>query len=857
MQSGNSSSQNNRSEVNLFRKILFALACVAAFVFFVVLVQGKHRSDNALTGDLLTNGTFHTQEVPHSAFSSFFDYLGGVVYLFPLLVVFFGYRFFISRRGSLFRFDPFAISVVILGINVLIIGFSSIFDLVGRTGGVLGIFLNRNIVGLLPSSIEPILPIALVIAGICLVSGKSPLWFIDAIGSLCGRFIFRGEEKEQFEENKAEIKQTADNTEDLLKGFGSLDDSSFGPNEDGIKVIPKHQEKIEEKQSIKASLKALLSKFNKQKSNKKVQSSSLQRHEPSFGGRNSEESLPVAENITLKATSSNPFKDTVVDSLDDRRTDGETFAGFEKKDSKNTLFNESSAPAFSKDPFASTGAFENKVPAFNENKGSSTPSSFGRIDNQKSAEDKKADEPLHYLGPSMLSRAPGTSAPSWGTQEESNSSGGTSSTYITGMNSTASSASDAVVSESSCIISGTAVKDSRQNITSVKSTIVTKMNPPKTESLENEDRAIYRAGAQHLEPVKTVGSPSRHSEVSTVIIRTSTTPKVKLSADNSSMQGGYSQSSSIISREDERASMANPYEQSTNVAEDDDNIISFSDLVKPVENDSSIEVKNLSSDFVRNDQGKLNTPRSAPINESDEKYELYSRATRGVISSQTQPSGMSNKNSSIYAEANNQVPSAANSYSESQNTQIQQHSYNQTSAQYQSNTADTAPKTYTSSSASSNVPFESMSSLNGTVPNHLSDRPRAPVGSIPKVTYARATETIPSKEYGTWRPSLGLLTRSADSNQYDDEAFRVEVAQKAERINQFMKDYNVKGSVSNMALGPVITRYDVNLAPGVKSASLASLETDLQRYLITNKINIIPAVSSFVGIEVPNIKRKL
>ncbi|MGN0902087.1 MAG: FtsK/SpoIIIE domain-containing protein, partial [Succinivibrio sp.] len=39
--------------------------------------------------------------------------------------------------------------------------------------------------------------------------------------------------------------------------------------------------------------------------------------------------------------------------------------------------------------------------------------------------------------------------------------------------------------------------------------------------------------------------------------------------------------------------------------------------------------------------------------------------------------------------------------------------------------------------------------------------------------------------------------------------------------------------------------------------SLASLETDLQRYLITNKINIIPAVSSFVGIEVPNIKRKL
>ena len=74
-----------------------------------------------------------------------------------------------------------------------------------------------------------------------------------------------------------------------------------------------------------------------------------------------------------------------------------------------------------------------------------------------------------------------------------------------------------------------------------------------------------------------------------------------------------------------------------------------------------------------------------------------------------------------------------------------------------------------------------------------------------------------------------------------------------------MKDFGVRAQVERYVKGPVITRFDLSLEPGVKSSTISSLNADLTRILGTNKIKILLAVpgTPYLGIEVPNNKRKM
>jgi len=105
-------------------------------------------------------------------------------------------------------------------------------------------------------------------------------------------------------------------------------------------------------------------------------------------------------------------------------------------------------------------------------------------------------------------------------------------------------------------------------------------------------------------------------------------------------------------------------------------------------------------------------------------------------------------------------------------------------------------------------------------------------------------------------PSTDLLDPKLESNiQVDKNA----VFEKAKLIEDKLEDFGVKGKVTEIRPGPVITMFEYKPAPGIKINKIASLENDLAMGLSAVSIRIIAPIpgKDVIGIEVPNAKREL
>ncbi len=105
-------------------------------------------------------------------------------------------------------------------------------------------------------------------------------------------------------------------------------------------------------------------------------------------------------------------------------------------------------------------------------------------------------------------------------------------------------------------------------------------------------------------------------------------------------------------------------------------------------------------------------------------------------------------------------------------------------------------------------------------------------------------------------PSTDLLDPKIEANiQVDKNA----VFEKAKLIEEKLEDFGVKGKVTEIRPGPVITMFEYKPAPGIKINKIASLENDLAMGLSAVSIRIIAPIpgKDVIGIEVPNTKREL
>ena len=104
-------------------------------------------------------------------------------------------------------------------------------------------------------------------------------------------------------------------------------------------------------------------------------------------------------------------------------------------------------------------------------------------------------------------------------------------------------------------------------------------------------------------------------------------------------------------------------------------------------------------------------------------------------------------------------------------------------------------------------------------------------------------------------PSLDLLTPPPSEVEPVD-TFALE--QMARLVEARLADFRIKADVVNYSPGPVITRFELNLAPGVKAARISNLSRDLARSLSTVAVRVVEVIPGkpYVGLGLPNKKRQ-
>ena len=105
-------------------------------------------------------------------------------------------------------------------------------------------------------------------------------------------------------------------------------------------------------------------------------------------------------------------------------------------------------------------------------------------------------------------------------------------------------------------------------------------------------------------------------------------------------------------------------------------------------------------------------------------------------------------------------------------------------------------------------------------------------------------------------PSLDLLDE-ASNEKYGNSEESLEALSRLLELK--LKDFGIDATVEEVLPGPIVTRFEINPAPGVKVNQINNLSKDLARSLSVSSVRIVEVIEgkSFIGIEIPNEKRAL
>ena len=115
-------------------------------------------------------------------------------------------------------------------------------------------------------------------------------------------------------------------------------------------------------------------------------------------------------------------------------------------------------------------------------------------------------------------------------------------------------------------------------------------------------------------------------------------------------------------------------------------------------------------------------------------------------------------------------------------------------------------------------------------------------------------EKIDTKTFKYTLPPVNLLREGSLNTQINES----ELQERAEALREALKSFRIDAVVQDIIPGPVITRYDIVLAPGTKMQSVMNIMDDISLAMKTAAIRIEPVPEkSAVGIEIPNPKASL
>ena len=136
--------------------------------------------------------------------------------------------------------------------------------------------------------------------------------------------------------------------------------------------------------------------------------------------------------------------------------------------------------------------------------------------------------------------------------------------------------------------------------------------------------------------------------------------------------------------------------------------------------------------------------------------------------------------------------------------------------------------------------------------------PPAPV--VEKSERAKREQQIPMfagvDAEGTGLPSLSLLDPPKPQPKgYDEQTLET----LSRQIEFKLKDFRIDVEVKEAQPGPVITRFEMEPAPGVKVSQISSLDKDIARGLSVKSVRVVDVIpgKSVIGIEIPNTRREM
>ncbi|WP_439256844.1 DNA translocase FtsK [Lonepinella sp. BR2271] len=114
----------------------------------------------------------------------------------------------------------------------------------------------------------------------------------------------------------------------------------------------------------------------------------------------------------------------------------------------------------------------------------------------------------------------------------------------------------------------------------------------------------------------------------------------------------------------------------------------------------------------------------------------------------------------------------------------------------------------------------------------------------------------PKEKPTTDLPLLDLLDKRVIQAQDISEQ---QIFDTSKRIEQQLQNFKIKATVKDVLVGPVVTRYELELLPGVKASAVSRIDTDLARALMFKAIRVTESIPGkpYIGIETPNEKRQI
>ncbi|MGI2261427.1 DNA translocase FtsK 4TM domain-containing protein [Shewanella sp. GXUN23E] len=146
------------------------------------------------------------------------------------------------------------------------------------------------------------------------------------------------------------------------------------------------------------------------------------------------------------------------------------------------------------------------------------------------------------------------------------------------------------------------------------------------------------------------------------------------------------------------------------------------------------------------------------------------------------------------------------------------------------------------------IDFERKSSVGAVNAKARLDASKAKV--VDGVITIPGQEIVPPKPI-TPLPDISLLDVP---NRKHNPISQEELDQVARTVEAKLADFNVVANVVGVFPGPVVTRFELELAPGVKASKITNLSRDLARSLLAESVRVVEVIpgKAYVGLEIPN-----